>query len=340
MIPGLDIELGFLEPSPPVGKTRVRRPRFEDELITFLSSALRPTSENSRTSRIDNLIVTAILNDHLSRVTHGAILDVCCGWPLLLEKLIEQLITDKKRTGEYHYVACDVVVSSNEFKRKLKKLENRAQGLLKITNRLTDVSRPEQFKSSLRTTGEEKFDFILLANALHEIPLQARPELLFTLVELLKPRGVLVLLDPEPRWLLDPKRWQEIKQLSELRIDWEAEAVWLPAEVYSSVLRDFGCVVTNFDAPRSQVFWVLQANRQQARITNRKQLIAKASRVMKKALRVQLNEQIERYIDCREGLETALNRTGLTYNKALFLRAVEFFSVSASQAKRLETLRN
>lgn len=332
-------ELGFLEPPPPAGRPRARQRTFEVELIDFLSKALAPSAENSKTSRIDNLIVTAILN---ARVAQGAILDVCSGWPLLLEKLIEQLTKDRTREGDYHYVACDMIVSTDAFKHKWEKLRRKTKNSksLKISRIPADASEPEVLKNALRTAHKGKFDFILLANALHEIPPAARPELLLTLVELLTKNGHLVVLDPEPTWLLDPTRWEEIKELSDISIDWEAQAVWLPAETYRKMLRKFGCTVSDFDAPRSQSFWVLQANRNVLNLTNRGQLIKEATVIMKQALRRQLHQEVERYVDCRDGLGAELGKVGLRYNKALLLKAVEFFSVCASQARRVEASTN
>jgi SAM-dependent methyltransferase len=346
MTPMLGKELGIVEPDPPAARspTRARkRPlSFEQELIRFLSKALAPTSESSKTSRIDNLIVTAILNRHLSQVPRGAILDVCCGWPVLLEKMIEQLLKDKTRSGQYHYVACDMAVSTDAFRHKWQKLMTSARKskLLKMSKIPADVSEPEVFRNALRTAHEDKFDFILLANALHELPFETRPELLLTLVELLKPNGHLVVLDPEPTWLLDPKRWEEIKELHELSIDWETQAVWLPSKVYRTILQKFGCTVTDFDAKRSQTFWVLQANRGAGKITNRDRLIVEATKIMNKALHLQLYQEVERYVECRDGLGAEFSKLGLGPNKQFLLKAVEFFSVCASQARRVEASAN
>jgi hypothetical protein len=157
---------------------------------------------------------------------------------------------------------------------------------------------------------------------------------------LLTKNGHLVVLDPEPTWLLDATRWEEIKELSDLSIDWEAQAVWLAAETYRKMLRKFGCTVSDFGAHRSQSFWVLQANRNVLNLTNRGQLIKEATVIMKQALRHQLHQEVERYIDCRDGLGAELGKVGLRYNKALLLKAVEFFSVCASQARRVEAATN
>lgn len=310
---------------------------FDDQFIELLSKALIPTcSENAKTSRTDNLILAAILDACIGK---GTILDLCCGWPLLLEKLIEQLLKDKKRETEYHYVACDMIASTEDFKRRWRELEERAKEFssFRMSPIPTDVSNPKLMINALRTAHPGKFDFIVLANSLHEIPPSATPELLFTLVELLEDNGHLVLLDPEPSWLLHGERWEEAEELNKLTIDWEARAVWLPQVMYQTMLEKFGCTVKELDAPRSQEFWVLQITRPPGNgLLDREKVIKEATEIIQAALHLQLRDEIRRYVECREGLSTQLSKPGMRPKKKLLNKAVEFFSVCASQARRFE----
>lgn len=238
---------------------RSSRPAFEAELSAFLRKALGPTvSSNVNSSRTDVLIEAAILDALSSRT----ILDVCCGWPLLLHKLIRQRENELTCGDEYCYVACDTIAAQDDFKLHIESLRVRAGPLgVTIHDVLGDAADPKAFASAVRDKFDGLFDLILFSNALHEVRPRAIPDLLFTLVSLLDDAGRLVIIDPDPTWLLEPSRWNGLAKLADLEIDWEATAVWLPSSTYSEILKGFGCTVTSLDAARSQAFWILQATR-------------------------------------------------------------------------------
>jgi hypothetical protein len=241
----------------PVGEAE---PAFEAELCAFLWKALGPTvSPNVNSSRTDVLIEETIRGTLSSR----AILDVCCGWPLLLHKLILQREEEQTFDGEYCYVACDIIAAQEDFKLHIEDLRGRRGSLgVTIHDVLGDAADPKALASAVRNKFDGPFDLILFSNALHEIRPRAIPDLLFTLVSLLHEAGRLVIIDPDPTWLLDPSRWNGLGKLADLEIDWEAAAVWLHSSTYSEILKGFGCTVTLTDARRSQPFWVLQVARE------------------------------------------------------------------------------
>jgi len=306
---------------------------FEDEFIKFLKNALKPPlSTNASDSRNDIDIQYGIVN---AAPQNHKILDLCCGWPLFLEKLIIQLRSETPRQGEYHYVACDVNAWQEEFKRELSTLEEKANGLgVKVYRLFADVSEPT-LRDIVRAVYKEPFDVILFSNALHEIPPRAVPELLFTLISLLEDHGQLVILDPDPDWFFDTKRWVNIEHLHRLPIDWEANGVWLPPTLYGDMLEKFGCSVKVFRANDSQTFYVLQAHRGTFDISKRVQLIEEAKEMLKQVIKIQLQTQVDRYIQCRKDLMSHLD-LGEGEKKRLLYKAVEFFTICASQARRVE----
>lgn len=331
MVTGLDAAaLRFIDGAAPP------RPPFEEEFVAFLRKALGATvSANASESRTDTLIEAGILNALSSRT----ILDVCCGRPLLLHSLIKQLKTDPNRQTEYRYVACDSMAGQEEFKLHIEELTIAASPLgVTVLPVLADAADPKAFASAVHAKFTGRFDLILFSNALHEVWPPAVPALLFTLVTLLEDEGRLVIVDPEPTWLLDEKRWKSIAKLDDLAIDWEASAVWLPSETYAGVLRRFGCTVTRFDADRTQAFWVLQATRPvEFDLCAGETLVREATELLKNALLDQSAAQIARYTACRKDLRTQVMASA--EKRAIMYKAVEFLAVCASQARRFEVAR-
>lgn len=310
---------------------------FDAQLIAFLRKGFGPTlSSNARASRTDVLIEKVLVNAKRA----GTILDLCSGWPLFLaEHLIEQHSNNRVREGSCRYVACDASYGHEGIQHKLRELKGRGRSSgVEIFDLPADASRPADLHDHLRRTVDGQFDLIFFANALHEIPLPSIPELLFTLVELLADDGQLVIIDPETNWLLHPSRWV-LDHLEDLPVDWEDLAVWLPKDLYHGMLAEFGCDVQYIDAPRTQAFYVLQAHRSTTfDVARRRELVNAATESLRDSLATQIKHEIERYVECREELRAALPNALDEQKKPLLHKAVEFFSICASQARRIEIL--
>jgi hypothetical protein len=306
---------------------------FQEEFIKFFWKGVGPTiSANLDISRTDILIEAGILN---TAVDSHRILDLCSGWPLLLQNLIKQLSSDPQRRENYHYVACDMNISSDD-QHWAELVSTAKKHGIKLSLVSTNVSESDALRGTLRVKAKSKFDLILFSNALHEISPAKIPQLLFTLVDLLSDQGQLVLIDPKSTWLLDPERWSNLERLNQLEVDWEANAVWLPEETYRSILRLFGCTVRSFVPERSQWFYVLHAHRKNFNASERIQLVKEATDILRQALHTQIESENKRYISCRGELTHQLINS-LNHNKnQLLYKAVEFCSVCASQAKRVE----
>jgi hypothetical protein len=321
--------LGGFDPA--VGSTP-----FDVEFNEFLAKALVPSvSENINTSRTDIVLLEAILREHINART---ILDVCCGRPLLLEKLIEQIALRPDEAKDYYYVGCDKDAADESFRNMWNQLNQQATSLgFRTACAHADAADSSSLKHAIERYHPGAFDIILFANALHEITPSKIPSLLFTLVELLTDDGVLVVLDPDPTWLLDKDRWEDVQDLRQLGIDWEAKAVWLPQETYQRVFRSFGCSAESQDVRRGQEFWVLHVKREMDfDSTHRYELIQNARRILGEAIHQQLLLQNDRSRDCRVELVNELRRMIGRDSKRIRNKGVEFFSICTSQARRLE----
>jgi hypothetical protein len=309
---------------------------FDEEFIEFLGKALVPSfSDNVSTNRTDILIEDSIFG---TQDNARNILDVCCGRPLLLEKLIQELTIGRQDEKPYHYVGCDRDAADDSFRDMWRKLDQQAESVgFKTSCAVADASDPDSLVPSLRRYHSGSFDIIYFANALHEITPSAIPSLLFTLVELLAKDGILIVLDPDPTWLMNPKRWEDLQELSQLAIDWEAKAVWLPQSTYKGILEDFGCSVNPRHAERSQEFWVLYVRQGPSfDPRKRKELVANAAMTISDAINTQLQEQNQRVISCRLELIEELKRVVRRDKRRIRTKGMEFFCLSASQARRVD----
>jgi hypothetical protein len=309
---------------------------FDVEFNDFLAKALVPSvSENVSTSRTDIVLLETILHEHPDART---ILDVCCGRPLLLEKLIEQIQEHPQQSKDYYYVGCDRDAADESFRTMWSHLNQQAMDLgFRTDCAHADAADPDSLKNAIRRYHKGSFDIVLFANALHEITPLKIPSLLFALVELLKDTGVLVVLDPDPAWLLDENRWKGVQDLRQLGIDWEAKAVWLPQDTYQRVFTSFGCSVEPQVVKKSQEFWALHVRRNaNFEVTDGDRLIESAKEIMKEAISRQLLEQKDRSIKCRVELINELRRTVGRDGKLIRNKGVEFFSICTSQARRYE----
>jgi hypothetical protein len=312
---------------------------FETELIDFLRKSFNPSfSDNLNTSRTDVLIESMVARS-------GAILDLCSGWPLLLEKMVNKHA--KRRSdgqpcsSQIKYVACDTIVSNEAFKEKWGKLEAKIKelgcGCIQAHPCLADTSDSHRLSHNLKAYHNEKFDHILISNALHEHDPLCLPHLLHVVVsELLVSGGSIVLIDPKPDWLLAPERWDECEKLSEIPIDWEAKAIWLPPNAYEKIISILGCTTEGADeAEKSQEFWYMPATKH-LEPDEKDRIVCEIKTILKEVLSMQAKAEIGRIAKYRLDLASSLSNGHNINSRRLTLDALRFFCSCASQARRFE----
>lgn len=330
--------LGFLAPR---GSSRDSGPTREtvlDNFLAFFQNALAPrTSPKEDTSRTDILIERALARP-------GRILDLCCGWPLLLEKLVEEHPAGGCNNNLREYLACDLGAATPHFKRRWGRLQRELSSkgctcIRPLQPLPVDVTDTSTLKAGVTGRGFANVDVVLLANALHELSPLRVPDLFWTLTqELMAPGSTLLLLDPAPDWAVRAENWK-VHDPSHLKVEWETHAVWLPPDVYSAALKELGCEIDASQANRpSQQFWFIAATKMDGSPRDMDHTMSTLRSMVQRAIDGQVQRENARYADMRDALAARFPDMRQEHHAPAFMSALHFLCVAASQARRLDVL--
>jgi SAM-dependent methyltransferase len=321
-----------------MGEINLRHTNPFDTIYPFLRKALHPEpSANRNPDRLD--VVVEVLQVHPTSDTK--VLDLGCGDCLLLEKLLSQCsgVADH-RQGEGQ---CDRQVTCSyygvDFKRDIDRWTSLDEKKCKKCFPLLDfieisLTNLELLKVALKCRGP--FDWIFLANVLHELSPKKGLQLIELLFDQLSQSGKLVIIDPDGDWCLSPHAWTAKTEmhLENLPVEWEMDAVWLSHTDAEAVLRSIGFDATVRLLKRSMHIWTAVVTRPIAAVgpnpdLGRERLIERLERQVK-GERKKIGER-------RRALQKHFLKCG-TMSGELLIKTFEFFAACASQCRREEAL--
>jgi SAM-dependent methyltransferase len=314
----------------------------EDTIFPFMRKALRPeASSNANIDRFDNQLIEFAVNP----TEPVAILDLGCGDLLLLQKILKQH-DDGCLLAPVSYFGRDTV----EHKTKAHWLsleQGRCRTCFPIMDyRKLHLDETDTVRRELAALP--KFDLIVLSNVLHE--LSPRPAL--ALLELLHGRltskGKLLVLDPDWSWCASGAAWEPAERkgesgerktkgerhLNDVRIEWEADAIWLSHAGAQSILRavGFNAVIHAEPRPSMQLWACLCDPKPTASVEA-------GTKALKEHLELQIEIERSRIVQLRHDLRDRFARHSRLTGDML-IKMFEFFATCASQCRRLEALKD
>lgn len=306
------------------------------QLYNFLKKAFLPApSTNDNPDRLDVLLNVGYHNP--PRTGQGArILDLGSGDCLLLEKLIA-MHESRCFDSPIHYIGVD-----GEFRHT----HPRWQDLISRARVCSSCfAEPELYKFDIEQLDtvnkflqdKAPFTTIYIANVLHELSPVYYPKLFHFLADLLCPDGRVVLLDPDAEWSL--QRWSTLHLLSEVKVEWEAEAVWFSESTIAELLELTGFTIQNsLSANRSTKLWQVVGTRKDRQEVSEEELVNARRRIIE-FIEGQVSAETQKYYLLRHEVKEAFKQSG-AMNEELLVKVMEFFCACASQARRQEVLRD
>jgi SAM-dependent methyltransferase len=313
----------------PIPRRAPRRIPPCSTIYPFLQRALFPgPSSNQSTERFDTALIDSLV--HFDSPLH--ILDLGCGGGLILEKIQQSHPTGNGEhlTAPCHYFGIDLAQEGPKWQ----KLKARCPDCFPTPRYLT-LDLTDDFLR--RALEGRKFDFIFLANVLHEIPPKGWPKLLSVIFDHMEIDGKLVIIDPDADWCFEAAAWTPEGEwhLNNIPVEWEIDAVWLSRDAVNAALRAMGFEATVRPFSRSKTtLWEATGSIALDRNGPRPDDAAEA---LREFLERKLEEERTRIPKLRHDLKEVF-RSNYELSGELLVKIFEYFAACASQCRRLEAI--